>query len=110
PSRALARALPCAPAVLAEPVVAPRPCCCRTCAHLYLLSALREDKLEFLALGRDGEPAWVTGQPVIRALLEAERLRVKLQGFLLIAHNDGHVRQFLDHGLHLQKLYDAPVI
>ena len=82
----------------------------RTYAHLDLLFALREDKLEFLSLGRDGEPAWVTGQLVIRALLEAERLRVKLQGFLLIAHDDGHMRQLFDHGFRLQKLYDAQVI
>src|SRR6266571_4678401 len=81
-----------------------------TYAHLDLLFALREDKLEFLFLGRDGEPAWVTGQLVIHALLEAERLRVKLQGFLLIAHDDGHLRQLFDHGFRLQKLYDAQVI
>src|SRR6266508_3164095 len=90
--------------------VVPRRARFGTYADLDLLFALREDKLEFLSLGRDGEPAWVTGQAVIRALLEAERFRVKLQGFLLIAHDDGHMRQFFDHGVHLPNLYDATVI
>src|SRR6266581_5093152 len=89
--------------------VVPRRARFGTYAHLDLLFALREDKLEFLSHGRDGEPAWVTGQLVIRALLEAERFRVKLQGVLLIAHDDGHMRQLFDHGFRLRKLYDDSV-
>ncbi len=82
----------------------------RAQAHLDLLFALREDELEFLALGRDGEPAGAAWQLVVRALLESECSRIELQRSLLVAHNDGHVRQFLDHGCLLQTLYNILVI
>src|SRR6266516_8102773 len=90
--------------------VVPRRSRFRAHAHLDLLFALREDKLEFLASRRNSEPAGVTGQLVVRALLQPEYFRVEMQGLFLVAHNDGHVRQFLYHGFRLQRLYDVLVI
>src|SRR2546425_1215062 len=71
-------------------------------SRIQLVLALEEDQFEVLSFGADGEPAGVPGQLVVRALLEPEHFRVELESSLLVAHNDGHVGHFLDHGLTLR--------
>src|SRR3989449_2107008 len=82
-------------------VIAPAPGFGRR-TRIQLVFAFEEDQLDVRALGRDGEPAGTARVPVIRALLEPEHLGVELQGFLLVAHDDWYVRQFLDHGFRLR--------
>src|SRR3989454_12798393 len=71
-------------------------------SRIQFVLALEEDQFEVLSFGADGEPAGVPGYLVVRALLEPEHLRVELKSSLLVAHDDGHVGHFLDHGLTLR--------
>src|SRR3989442_8735835 len=71
-------------------------------ARIQFVFAFEEDQLDVCPLGCDGEPSRVARILVVRPLLEPEHLGVEFQGFLLIAHDDWHVRQLLDHGFRLR--------
>ena len=68
-------------------------------AGINLVPPLEEDQLDVRPFGGDGEPAGVAGISIVGTLFKPEHLRVEFQGFLLVAHDDGHVGQFLDHGV-----------
>src|SRR5205823_8403907 len=68
-------------------------------ARIQLVPALKQDQLDVLSLRTDGEPSGVSRELVVRALFQSKHVRVELKGFLLAAHDDGRMRQFLDHGL-----------
>src|SRR3989442_879792 len=71
-------------------------------ARIQLVFACEQDQLDVRPLGCDGEPSRVARVLVVRPLLEPEHLGVEFQGFLLVAHDDRNVRQFLNHGFRLQ--------
>src|SRR6266480_4166814 len=78
--------------------------------RIQLVLALEEDHLDVHSLRGDRQPTKVARVLIVRALLEPEHLRVELQGSVLVAHDDGHVCQFFDHGRILRSLYYATVI
>src|SRR5438128_2150828 len=82
-------------------VIAPAPRFGRR-ARIQLVFAFEEDQLDVRPLRCDGEPSGVARVLVVRPLLEPEHLGVELQGFLLVAHDNRNVRQFLDHGFRLR--------
>jgi hypothetical protein len=63
-------------------------------AWVQAVGALGEDEFHVLSRGRDCQPTRTTGLLVIRAFLESKDLRIKLKGFVLVAHDDGCVGQF----------------
>jgi hypothetical protein len=60
-------------------------------------SPLDKDEFEFLSFGCDCEPSGAAGLLVVLAFFEAEDFGVELEGFVLVADDDGDVGCFLDH-------------